>query len=68
MGNNTERVRYSTTLDEETLQDLDLIRIELKLDSKNDVIEFLTANYRGKEYVQYKNKKRKSRTSKDTSK
>lgn len=68
MGDISERVRYSTTIDEETLKDLDLLKIELELDARNDVIEFLTANYRGKKYVKYKEKKSKSRISREDSK
>ena len=59
MDKEYERVKFTTTIRQDTLKDLDLIKIDLGLDARNDVIEFLTANYRGKEYVQYKNKKRK---------
>ena len=67
MNKNAIRVRYSTTLEEETLEDLELIKIELNLDAKNDVIEYLTANYRGKKYEQYKNKRNKQKRSRANS-
>ncbi|MGL5507414.1 MAG: hypothetical protein ACRDB0_05865 [Paraclostridium sp.] len=62
------RVKYTTTLDEETIKELDLLRIEIGLDARNDVIEYLTANYRGKKYVQYKTKKSKRNKCKENSK
>lgn len=42
------RVKFTTTINEETLKALDLIGIEQGLPHRNDVIEFLV-----KEYLEY---------------
>lgn len=39
------RVKYTTTLNEETLKALEIIRLELGLIHKNDVIEYLVKEY-----------------------
>jgi hypothetical protein len=39
------RVKYTTTLNEETLKALEIIRLELGLIHKNDVIEHLVKEY-----------------------
>ena len=39
------RIKFTTTLDEETLKALDMIGIKQSLPHRNDVIEFLVKEY-----------------------
>jgi hypothetical protein len=58
------RTKFTTTLEETTITDLDKIKIEKNLKGKNDVIEYLTKQYWGMEENEYN--KKKCRQSKST--